>query len=426
MNGEESLAEALRRAADCVYAVPGYPVTGIAGRLNAAITVNEKVALEYALGDSLAFRRAAVVVKNVGLNVLADPLANATTQGLKAGVVVVAGDDVEVAASQNAQDSRFFGELAEVPVIEPSAATMAAAVEEAFRASEEFSRVSLLRITPAALEGVAEGTYLPARRGTGTLAPASLTMRGRVAAADRRTRAMFAWARASPLNTIAGGTAGVGACPGDSRVVTVYPPPAGADRFERVHELGRPFFSEHRHLLPPAAEREPETMAARGYYRTLCRNCPYAPLFTMMKTKGLSAVCDIGCSLLAMNPPYQVGIASYGLGSSVAVAATSTGVSLTGDYAMLHSGINALIDIMEKQLPLLCIVLKNKRMGMTGGHAAPDVTRYLEWAGPVVIPAEDNDSLDRHLALPRKPRVLIIEGCCPEGETHETVECGNL
>lgn len=424
MNGEESLVEALRRAADRCYAVPGYPVTGIAEGCAAEITVNEKVALEYALGDSLASRRAVVIVKNVGLNVLADPLVNATTQGLRAGVVVVAGDDVDVAASQNAQDSRFFGEIAQIPVIEPSAETTGAAVEEAFRASEAFSRVSLLRVTPPALKEVAKGTYLPPVRGSGTLAPATLTMRGRVAAADRRTKAMFAWARASPLNTIAGGIAGVGPCPGDSRVVTVYPPPEG--RFDGVHELGRPFFAEHAGLLPPAAETEPETMMARGYYRTLCRNCPYAPLFALMKQKGLSAVCDIGCSLLAMNPPYGVGIASYGLGSSVAVAARSTGVSLTGDYAMLHSGINALVDVVERELPLLCIVLKNRRMGMTGGHPAPDVARYLAWANPVVIPAEDEDALERHLAVPKDPRVLIIEGCCPEGEAHETVECGNL
>jgi indolepyruvate ferredoxin oxidoreductase alpha subunit len=424
MKGGEILIEALKRGADRAYAVPGYPVTRLVEGLGAEITVNEKVALEYALGDSLASRRAAVIVKNVGVNVLSDPLVNAVTQGLRAGVVVVAGDDIEVAASQNAQDSRYFGELAEIPVIEPSADTMAAAVEEAFWASEAFSRVCLLRITPNALDDEAEAFFAPASRNTGTLADTSLTMAGRVAAAERRTKEMFAWARTSSLNTIAGGTAGVGPCPGDSRVVTVYPPPTGA--FEEVHELGRPFFAEHRHLRPPAAEREPETMNGRGYYRTLCRTCPYALLFARMREKGLSAVCDIGCSLLAMNPPYRVGIASYGLGSSVAVAATSTGVSLTGDYAMLHSGINALIDAVEKQLPLLCIVLKNKRLGMTGGHPAPDVVRYLAWADPLVIRAEDGDAIDRHLTVPETPRVLIIEGCCPEGEEHETVECGNM
>jgi len=44
----------------------------------------------------------------------------------------------------------------------------------------------------------------------------------------------------------------------------------------------------------------------------------------------------------------------------------------------------------------------------------------------VVIPAEDAAAIGRHLTVPETPRVLIIEGCCPEGEEHETVECGNL
>ena len=55
--------------------------------------MNEKTALEYALGDSLSGRRAAVIIKNVGLNACADPLLQATAQGLICGVVIVAGDD---------------------------------------------------------------------------------------------------------------------------------------------------------------------------------------------------------------------------------------------------------------------------------------------------------------------------------------------
>ncbi|MDD1661240.1 MAG: indolepyruvate ferredoxin oxidoreductase, partial [Methanomicrobiales archaeon] len=114
MKGEQILAGAIRASADRYYTVPGHPVTGIAKLLSAELVVNEKVGLEYALGDSLEGRRAAVVVKNVGLNACADPLVNATTQGLRAGVVVVAGDDLEAKGSQNVQDSRYYGELAQV------------------------------------------------------------------------------------------------------------------------------------------------------------------------------------------------------------------------------------------------------------------------------------------------------------------------
>ncbi|WP_292491165.1 hypothetical protein [Methanoculleus sp. 10] len=77
----------------------------------------------------------------------------------------------------------------------------------------------------------------------------------------------------------------------------------------------------------------------------------------------MRAACDAGCAVLAMNPPYRVGVATYGLGSSVAVAATGTGVALTGDYALLHSGLNALIDVYERGLLLLCIVLRTTGWG---------------------------------------------------------------
>ena len=63
MKGEQILAGAIRASADRYYTVPGHPVTGIAKLLSAELVVNEKVGLEYALGDSLEGRRAAVVVK---------------------------------------------------------------------------------------------------------------------------------------------------------------------------------------------------------------------------------------------------------------------------------------------------------------------------------------------------------------------------
>ena len=116
MKGFEVLAEVLSTSADRCYAVPGYPVTELSAKTRAETVVAEKVALEYALGDSLMGRRAAVIMKNVGLNACADPLVQATTQGLIGGVVIVAGDDPLAEASTSAMDSRYYGELAQVPV----------------------------------------------------------------------------------------------------------------------------------------------------------------------------------------------------------------------------------------------------------------------------------------------------------------------
>lgn len=424
MRADAAIAEALRACADTFYAVPGYPVTEIARVLGAGMVINEKVALEYALGDSLDGRRAAVIIKNVGLNACADPLVNATVQGLRSGIVIIAGDDLLARGSQNTQDSRYYGELAQVPVLEPDGDTCVQAVAEAFRVSERFSRPAILRVTPPLLEHDVPAGSCIRQGGAGFLADKTLTMRGRSEAAERGTAEMFAWSRGSPLNRFSGGTVAAGAAAGgDSHVVTVYPPPAGADVLRTVNELGRPFLRDHRCAMPPAGVTEPETYSRRGYYRTFCRSCPFRPLLRMLADRRMPVICDIGCSLLAANPPYRIGRAAYALGSSVAVAARSTKVALTGDYALLHSGINALMDVYEKRLPLLTIVLKNDRMGMTGGQETYDLLKYLAWAEPVVCRAGDEAMLNIGLAVPDAPRTLVVTGACPEGCSHETVEC---
>ncbi|MBN1194636.1 MAG: indolepyruvate ferredoxin oxidoreductase [Methanomicrobiaceae archaeon] len=422
-NGESVLCRALLAAADRWYAVPGYPVTGIAEGTGAELAVSEKVALEYALGDSLAGRRAGVILKNVGLNTCADPLVNATTQGLCKGVVVVAGDDILVRGSQNAQDSRYYGELAQIPVLEPDGETIGPAVEEAFAASEMFSRIALVRVTPPVLEAEAAGRILPRGQGSGRLADPDLTMRGRAEAADAVTARMFSWSVSSLLNRQGPAPVGVGPAEGGGRAVTVYPPPMPPAECADTREYGRPFVREHRFVQPPEYPVHPDTKSGRGFARTFCPSCPFRATVSMLADREMTVICDIGCSLLASNPPYSIGIASYGLGSSVAVAARSTRVALSGDYAMLHSGMNALADVCEKGLPLLCIVLKNTRMGMTGGHPAPDVARYIAWANPLTIPADRHAEIAEALVIPDEPVTLIIEGTCPEGENHGTVEC---
>jgi len=73
----------------------------------------------------------------------------------------------------------------------------------------------------------------------------------------------------------------------------------------------------------------------------------------------MKMICDAGCSVLRHEQAVCTGCCQLRHGASIAVAARSTQVALIGDYALLHSGLNALIDVYEKHLPLLCIVMKN-------------------------------------------------------------------
>jgi TPP-dependent indolepyruvate ferredoxin oxidoreductase alpha subunit len=421
MNGVEALADALLRYTDRQYTVPGFPVTTLGSLTRAEMVINEKTALEYALGDSLMGRRAAVIIKNVGVNACADPLLQASAQGLIGGVVLVAGDDPEALGSQTAQDSRYYGELAEIPVIEPYASTCYSGVEAALEASEQFSRVAMLRVTPPVLDADAEKNPLPRKDGKGRLSDRSWTMNGRVTAAEDLYRTMFDWSSASPLNRWNGDPAGAGPSPGKTRIVTVNPMPEQAAGIRDVQEFGRPFIRDHRGIRPPVPQQGPQTLEERGFSRTFCRDCPFKAMMNILKSRQMSLICDAGCSILGMTRPYELGVASYGMGSSIAVAARSTKVALIGDYALLHSGLNALIDVYEKHHPLLCIVMNNTCTAMTGKQPAYNPVPYLRWADPVVCRADDEATLERELVVTDTPRTLVVEGICPEGSSHETI-----
>jgi TPP-dependent indolepyruvate ferredoxin oxidoreductase alpha subunit len=421
MKGTEAVAEAIRLYTDRQYTIPGFPITGLGALLQAEMAINEKTALEYALGDSLQGKRSAVIIKNVGINACADPLLQATAQGLISGVIIVAGDDPDARGSQTAQDSRYYGELAELPVIEPDENSCFSGIEYALEASEQFSRVAIVRLTPAILEMEVVNNPVSRNDRKGRLSDRTWTMNGRVTAAENLYRTMFTWSDHSHLNHWKGNPAGVGAAFGNSRIVTVHPVPEKAAGIHEIHEYGRSFVRDHRGIHPPAPQEHPESMEDRGYYRTFCRECPFKFLMNMLRERNMKMICDAGCSVLGMNQPYVLGVASYGMGASIAVAARSTQVALIGDYALLHSGLNALIDVYEKHLPLLCIVMKNNCTAMTGKQPVYDPVSYIRWANPVICRADDEVTLKKELVVTDRPRTLVVEGMCPEGSSHETV-----
>jgi indolepyruvate ferredoxin oxidoreductase alpha subunit len=116
--------------------------------LHAEWSVNEKVAFETALANSMAGRRSAVSMKQVGLNVASDPFMRSAYLGVIGGLVVVAADDPGPHSSQTEQDSRFFAMFAKVPVLDPSSPQEAKAlVARAFELSEKYEIPVMLRPT---------------------------------------------------------------------------------------------------------------------------------------------------------------------------------------------------------------------------------------------------------------------------------------
>ncbi|MCJ7469392.1 indolepyruvate ferredoxin oxidoreductase, partial [Candidatus Bathyarchaeota archaeon] len=71
---------------------------------------------------------------------------------------------------------------------------------------------------------------------------------------------------------------------------------------------------------------------------------------------------------------------------------------------------------------LLCIVMNNICTAMTGKQPAYDPVPYIRWADPVICRADDELTLKKEIVVTDRPRTLVIEGTCPEGSSHETVE----
>ncbi|MFO7789361.1 MAG: thiamine pyrophosphate-dependent enzyme [Bacteroidales bacterium] len=158
--GDEAIAQgAIDGGMSGCYAYPGTPSTEImeyvqqskaAGEKNIQRTwsANEKTAVEAAIGMSYHGKRAMACMKHVGLNVAADAFINASITGVNGGLVILAADDPSMHSSQNEQDSRFYGDFAMIPILEPSnqqeAYDMAYA---AFDLSEQYNVPVLLRIT---------------------------------------------------------------------------------------------------------------------------------------------------------------------------------------------------------------------------------------------------------------------------------------
>jgi len=109
-------------------------------------SVNEKVAFEVAAAASFTGKRTCAVMKQVGLNVAADPLMSVAHFELAGGFLVVSADDPGPHSSQTEQDSRFFAMFAKVPCFDPASAQEAKdMVFDAFDLSEKYHMPVMLR-----------------------------------------------------------------------------------------------------------------------------------------------------------------------------------------------------------------------------------------------------------------------------------------
>lgn len=158
MLGNEAIARgAIEAGLAFAAAYPGTPSSEIALNffqvsqetdLYFEYSANEKVSLEMAAGAAMSGLKAMCTMKHVGLNVASDALMTLAYTGVVGPLVIIVADDPFMFSSQNEQDSRYYGKLSGLPILEPSSVSEAKEMTKyAFELSELLKEPVIIRTT---------------------------------------------------------------------------------------------------------------------------------------------------------------------------------------------------------------------------------------------------------------------------------------
>lgn len=390
LTGNEAIARGAWEAGVRVAAAyPGTPSTEVLETLatypqadvHAQWSTNEKVALDVAIGASFAGRRALAAMKHVGLNVAADAFMSVTYIGVNGGLVIVVADDPGIHSSQNEQDTRIYGSLATVPVLEPADAQEALEMTRlAFELSERFDTPVILRTTTRLAHtrtAVVLGERVPdasrpfqEQPSKNVMIPGHARMRHPLIV--EREAKVKAWLESAPISRWEKGegdfgviTAGtcyayvrevlpgahvlkLGAswplpeklmerfCASVKRVVVVEElepvierevralgvQVEGKSLFPRVGEFSAEVLRagfEKAGLIAPRPQAKPWTPEPLARPPVLCAGCPHISAFNAVRTvtEGARVAGDIGCYTLACLDPLRAMDTCVSMGSSI-------------------------------------------------------------------------------------------------------------
>jgi len=338
---------------------------------------NEKVALEVAYGASVAGARTLVAMKNVGLNVAADPLLSLS--GVNGGLVLVSADDPGIHSSQNEQDNRYYAKFAKILMLEPSDSQEAKDfVKGAFELSENYDTPVMIRITTR----IAHSQSLVEVGDSREEVPLKLYVkdaakynvlpifaRARRLEVAKRMMALKEYAEQSVFNLVEWGSRELGiiTCgisyqyikeiiPNSSvlRLGTTNPLPdqlirdfAGQVEQVIIVEEIEPFIEEQvkamgikvrgKDLLPATGEFTPELLEERLLGKEIkeghklnedisprpplmCPGCGHRGVFHTLKRMNLTVVGDIGCYTLGALKPLDAMDFSICMGASIGIS----------------------------------------------------------------------------------------------------------
>ena len=148
---------------------------------------------------------------------------------------------------------------------------------------------------------------------------------------------------------------------------------------------------------PRPTDHEPQTATAASRLITVCAGCPhrgtYLAIDAAIEEAGYAkddvmVTGDIGCTILGMNPPFDLLWNEVSMGSSVGLAqgyvhaGLKTPVIATiGDSTFFDGGIPGLINAIQHRVPLTLVVMDNGWTAMTGMQVNPGTDNAFQEDG---------------------------------------------
>lgn len=387
MTGNEAIARgAYEAGVRYASAYPGTPSTEILENVAmykesmlAEWAPNEKVALEAAIGASMAGARTLAAMKHVGVNVAADPLFTFAYTGVYGGLVLVSADEPGQHSSQNEQDNRNYAKAAKVPMLEPADAQESKDMTKlALELSEKFDAPVLLRMTTRVChsKGIVECNdreereIIPYKKDINKFVVVPAVARKLRVKVEERQKKLLEFSNTTPLNFIEWNDTSVGVITsgvcysyakevfGDSvsylKIGFSQPLPTEkikefCSKVDKVYVIeendpyieeqvkvlgfncyGKDVFPAYGEMLPEVIRKSVfgETMPTLNYEEkevvarppVLCAGCPHRGFFVQLgKRKNVMVSGDIGCYSLAFADPYNAMDQNICMGASISV-----------------------------------------------------------------------------------------------------------
>ncbi len=428
-------------------AYPGTPSTEVTefiakyDCINAEWSPNEKVAMEVAVGSSIAGARTIVAMKHVGVNVAADPLFTVSYTGVNGGLVMIVADDPGMHSSQNEQDSRYYALSAKIPMLEPSDSSEALEfTKQAFDLSEQYDTPIMVRVTTRVAHSQSyineservDVAIKPYVKNVGKYVMNPGNARARRFDVENRMVKMGDDCNSYDINFAEYNSDEVGiVCAGSVyqyvkealpqysvyKIGMVNPLPIKAiAEFAKkvkkcivIEELdgfienqlkasgidvsGKDIISNIGELSVSAIRDAfgiGEKIVAQNVINRppmLCAGCPHRGVFYILNKLKLNVMGDIGCYTLGAAPPLSSVDTVVCMGASIGMAVgaekaqgrefAKKTVAVIGDSTFVHSGITGMINAVYNNLNTKIIILDNATTGMTGHQPHPGTGRTI-------------------------------------------------